>query len=98
VSRQRLEAVLNFLTSRDWELLTPDEYPDASADPFRLEEEEIVWAIRRAGGRVIALRFQADDLGGHTNDLRDIFCCTVAGAPEIKRVGNTNALKVSAAA
>jgi hypothetical protein len=51
VSRHRLEAILDLLTSRGWSLLTPDEYPDASVDPFRLEEEEVVnlEAFARAG-------------------------------------------------
>jgi hypothetical protein len=70
MSRQRLEAILEELTVRHWELVPAEEDADARADPFRLEKDNIVWVLRRAGGadpeirlsfsKIKSRRWQAD--------------------------------------
>ena len=84
MSRQRLEAMLEAFARRQWELLTVDEYSGASTDPFKIEEGEIVWALRRSGGEVVELRFWATGPRGEsTLDLRDIMYCCLAGDPDL---------------
>jgi hypothetical protein len=86
MSRQRLQAILDRLADRHWELVSTDEHPNASMDPFRLEGgEELTWAIRRSSGPIVELRFWATTaLGERTNDLNDIVYCRVAAAPDLQ--------------
>ena len=85
MSRERLQAILDSLAERHWELVSADEHQNASSDPFRLEEgEELTWVIRRPNGCLLELRFWATALGERTNDLNDLVWCRVVGYPDVK--------------
>ena len=76
MSRERMNQLLVGLQTAGWSLLDFDEFPMGSREPFVLEDEEIVWAIRRADGLVLELEFHAfEDLGRRTSKLRDILYC-----------------------
>ena len=84
MSKGRMEDLLEALRNDGWRLLSEREHPNASSDPFKLEDDIVRWAISRADNpSVVELEFHAfADLGQRTGLLRDILYCQVVGRDE----------------
>lgn len=76
-----MQDLLDARPAQGWRLLGPRDDPRASADPFKLENGRIAWAIVRGDQRTrVEIEFHAlSDLGGRTDRLRDIMYCDVVG-------------------
>ncbi len=73
---QRLHDLREALEDRGCRLLTEDEFPAASRDPFVLVREQIVWGVLVPNGSIRTLTITAyEDLGRPTENLGDIFDC-----------------------
>jgi hypothetical protein len=75
---QRLQDLLAVLEEEGWRRLDATEYPDASSDPYKLENDQIIWGIARGNSdSILELHFVAfDGLGRWTKNLRDLsYCC-----------------------
>src|SRR5262245_25085582 len=83
MTRQRMDDVLDELRNHGWYLLGEHEHPNASPDPFALDDT-VTWVISRADNpAVVELRFVAfGHLGQRTSALRDIMYCDVVGRDE----------------
>lgn len=85
MTRQRMDDVLEALRSYGWYLLGEPEHPNASPDPFALEQDNsVTWVISRADNpAVVELEFHVFEHPGHqTSGLRDIMYCQVVGRDE----------------
>jgi hypothetical protein len=75
---QRMNDLLTVLEEQGWRRLDVTEFSNASSDPYKLEDEMIVWGVARGDSDlVLELHFVAfDGLGRRTKNLRDLsYCC-----------------------
>lgn len=72
--------LLAALQKAGWRLLSEDEYPQGSAEPFVLEDDQARWGLVSPTGSLLELEFHAfADLGQRTDRLRDILYCADIG-------------------
>jgi hypothetical protein len=81
---QRMDDLLDELRNYGWYLRGEHEHPNASLDPFALDDDGVTWVIARADSpSVVELEFRAfGRLGLRSNALRDIGHCRVVGGDE----------------